>query len=59
MTFTRAVLEIALSDGMAFCQERLDAHGVNRGLKPEESCKCILGRQKIEGNEIFQCFSLP
>jgi hypothetical protein len=54
VTFTRAVLEIALSDGVALCQKWLDAHGLNRGLKPEESCKCTLGRQKKEGNEIFQ-----
>jgi len=54
VTFTRAALEIALSDGVALCQKRLDAHGVKRGLKPVESFNCILGRQKSEGNEIFQ-----
>jgi len=54
VTFTRAALEIALSDGVALCQKRMDAHGENRGLKPEESCKCVLGRQQEEGNEIFQ-----
>ena len=50
MTFTRAALEIAFSDGVALCQKRLDAHGVKRRLKPEESCNCVLGRQKNEGH---------
>ena len=50
MTSTLAALEMALRDGVALCQKRLDTHGVKRALKPEEFCNNRLGRQKNEEN---------